>query len=88
MRWKHRIPSPSPLHDGEIGVHELAQRLDVGDHVIYVWIRQGKLRARRAGRRKLAITFNAEIEAVCRKRLAASPRTRYLSQQPVAGGAA
>ena len=53
------------------------QRLDVGDHVIYVWIRQGKLQARRAGRRRLAIPFNAEIEAACRQRLADSPRTRY-----------
>jgi excisionase family DNA binding protein len=77
LRWQHRIPSPSPLHDDEIGVHELAQRLGVGDHVIYVWIRQGKLQARRAGRRRLAIAFNDEIEAACRQRLAASPRTRY-----------
>jgi DNA invertase Pin-like site-specific DNA recombinase len=87
MRWKHRIPSPSPLHHGEIGVHELAQRLDVGDHVIYVWIRQGKLHARRAGRRKLAISFNDEIEAACRQRLADSPRTRYLNSTTVDGGA-
>jgi excisionase family DNA binding protein len=87
MRWKHRIPSPSPLHGDELGVHELAQRLGVGDHVIYVWIRQGKLHARRAGRRRLAIPFNTEIEAACRKRLADSPRTRYKDQQLVAGGA-
>jgi DNA invertase Pin-like site-specific DNA recombinase len=87
MRWKHRIPSPSPLHANELGVHELAQRLDVGDHVIYVWIRQGKLAARRSGRRKLAIPFNDEIEAACRQRLADSPRTRHLNQQLVAGGA-
>jgi excisionase family DNA binding protein len=87
LRWKHRIPAPSPLHDDELGVHELAQRLGVGDHVIYVWIRQGKLQARRAGRRRLAIPFNAEIEAACRQRLADSPRTRYRNQQLVAGGA-
>ncbi|MCA1679063.1 MAG: helix-turn-helix domain-containing protein, partial [Actinobacteria bacterium] len=87
MRWKHRIPSPSPLREDELGVHELAERLDVGDHVIYAWIRQGKLQARRAGHRKLAIPFNDEIETACRRRLADSPRTRYLSQQPVAGGA-
>jgi excisionase family DNA binding protein len=87
LRWHHRIPSPSPFTDDELGVHELAQRLNVGDHVIYVWIRQGKLQARRAGRRRLAIRFNADIEAACRQRLADSPRTRYLNQQPVAGGA-
>jgi DNA invertase Pin-like site-specific DNA recombinase len=87
LRWQLRVSAPSPLHDDEIGVNELAQRLDVGDHVIYVWIRQGKLQARRAGRRKLAIPFNDEIEAACRQRLADSPRTRNLSQQPVAGGA-
>lgn len=87
LRWDLRVPTPSPLNDDELGVHELAQRLGVGDHVIYVWIRQGKLTARRVGHRKLAIPFNDEIEAVCRQRLAASPRTRYLDQQPVAGGA-
>jgi excisionase family DNA binding protein len=87
LRWQHRIPAPSPLHDDELGVTELAQRLGVGDHVIYVWIRQGKLQARRAGRRRLAIPFNTEIEAACRQRLAQSPRTRYLDQQPVDGGA-
>ncbi|MCA1677713.1 MAG: recombinase family protein [Actinobacteria bacterium] len=87
LRWKHRIPAPSPLHNDELGVHELAERLGVGDHVVYVWIRQGKLQARRAGRRRLAISFNNEIEAACRQRLADSPRTRYRNQQPVAGGA-
>ena len=87
MRWKHRVASPSPFGDEEIGVHDLAQRLDVADHVIYVWIKQGKLTARRAGHRKLAITFNDKIEAACRERLAQSPRTRYPNQQLVAGGA-
>ena len=87
MRWKHRVASPSPLHDDELGVHDLAQRLDVGDYVIYKWIQAGKLQARRIGHRKLAIPFNDEIEADCRQRLANSPRTRHLNQQAVAGGA-
>ena len=87
LRWQHRIPSPSPLHENELGVHELAQRLDVGDHVIYKWIQQGKLAARRAGRRRLAIPFNDEIDAACRERLTNSPRTRYRNQELVAGGA-
>lgn len=76
LRWQHRIPAPSPLRDDELGVHQLAQRLAVGDHVIYNWINQGKLAARRAGRRRLAIPFNPEIEAACRQRLADSSRTR------------
>ena len=87
LRWHHRIPSPSPFTDDELGVHELAQRLNVGDHVIYVWIRQGKLQARRVGQRRLAIRFNADIEAACRQRLADSPRTRYLNPTTVDGGA-
>jgi len=87
LRWQHRIPAPSPLADDELGVHELAQRLNVGDHVIYVWIRQGKLDAHRAGRRRLAIPFNDKIEAACRQRLADSPRTRYLNPTNVDGGA-
>jgi DNA invertase Pin-like site-specific DNA recombinase len=87
LRWQQRIPTPSPLHEDEVGVHQLAQLLNVGDHVVYVWIQQGKLTARRVGHRRLAITFNAEIEAACRNRLANSPRTRYLDQPTVAGGA-
>ena len=87
MRWQQRIPAPSPLAADELGVHELAQRLNVGDHVVYVWIRQGELQARRAGRRRLAIQFNDDIEAVCRQRLADSPRTRYLNPTTVNGGA-
>lgn len=87
MRWKHRIPSPPKLPAGEIGVHDLAQRLDVGDAVIYRWINQGKLQARRAGQRKLAITINAEIEAACRNRIANSTRIKTRTQELVAGGA-
>jgi hypothetical protein len=34
MRWKHRVTSPSPFKDEEVVVHDLARRLDVGDHVI------------------------------------------------------
>jgi excisionase family DNA binding protein len=54
-------------------LHELAQHLNIGDHVIYVWIRQGKLHAHRTGRRRLAIPFNDTIETACRQRLADSP---------------
>jgi DNA invertase Pin-like site-specific DNA recombinase len=87
IRWKHRVPSPSPLADQEIGVHDLAQHLSVGDHVIYKWIQAGTLHARRIGHRKLAIRFNDETEAECRQRLAESPRTQYLNQPIVVGGA-
>jgi DNA invertase Pin-like site-specific DNA recombinase len=87
LRWQQRIPSPSPLREDEVGVHQLAQLLNVGDHVVYVWIKQGKLTTRRIGHRRLAITVNDEIKAACRQRLANSPRTRYLDQQLVAGGA-
>ena len=87
LRWQHRIPSPSPFTADEIAVHELAQRLNVGDHVIYAWIRQGKLTARRVGQRRLAIRFDADIEAACQQRLADSPRTRYLNPTTADGGA-
>jgi excisionase family DNA binding protein len=87
MRWQQRIPAPSPLAADELGVHELAQRLNVGDHVVYVWIRQGELQARRAGRRRLAIPFNDDIMAACRQRLADSPRTHYLNPTTVDRGA-
>lgn len=87
MRWKHRVTSPSPFGDEEIGVHDLAQRLGVGDHIIYVWIRQGKLHARRIGHRRLAIQLTPDIQAACRKRLNYSPRTRYLNPTTVDGAA-
>jgi len=87
MRWQHRIPSPPKLPDGEIGVHHLAERLGVGDAVIYRWINQGKLPARRVGQRKLAITINHEIETACRNRIANSTRIKPRTQELVAGGA-
>jgi DNA invertase Pin-like site-specific DNA recombinase len=87
MRWKHRIPSPPKLPVGEVGVHDLAQRLNVGDAVIYRWINQGKLQAQRVGQRKLAITFNDQIEAQCRKLITDSTRIQPRTQELVAGGA-
>jgi excisionase family DNA binding protein len=87
MRWKHRIPSPPQLPAHELGIHDLAQRLNVGDSVIYRWINQGKLRARRVGRRKLAITLNDEIETTCRQWITDSIRIQHRTQEPVAGGA-
>jgi excisionase family DNA binding protein len=86
LRWRHRIPAPSPLAEDEISVRELADRLAVGENVIYNWIRDGKLAAHRAGRRRLAIAFNPDIEAACYQRLANSPRTRR-TQTTAAGGA-
>ena len=87
MRWQHRIPSPPKLPIGELGVHELAQRLNVGDSVIYRWINAGKLNAHRVGRRKLAITFNDEVDVACRQWIADSIRIHPQAQEPVAGGA-
>jgi len=87
MRWRDRIPSPPKLPAGELGVHELAQRLGVGDSVIYRWIATGKLQARRVGQRKLAITFNDKIEAACQERIADSIRIQHQTQETVAGGA-
>jgi excisionase family DNA binding protein len=86
MRWHQQIPKPL-LDDGEIAVHELAERLRVGTSVIYRWIKAGKLQARRNGRRKLAITFNDEIETACHKWIQQSIRIHPRTQESVAGGA-
>ncbi len=86
MRWRNQLPKPNPT-DGEIGVEELARRLEVGDSVIYRWIKTGKLQARRIGQRKFAITFSDEIEAACRKRIADSIRIKPRTQETVAGSA-
>jgi excisionase family DNA binding protein len=86
MRWRNQLPKPNPA-DGEIGVDELAKQLEVGNSVIYRWIKTGKLQARRIGQRKFAITFNDEIEAACRQRIADSIRIKPQTQQTVAGSA-
>jgi excisionase family DNA binding protein len=86
MRWRNQLPKPD-LPDGEIRADELAKRLEVGNSVIYRWIKTGKLQARRVGQRKFAITFSDEIEAACRRRIADSIRIKPRTQETIGGGA-
>ena len=48
IRFKHRIPSPSPKA-GELTVAELAAKFGVSHHVVYYWIERSLLDVRRIG---------------------------------------
>jgi DNA invertase Pin-like site-specific DNA recombinase len=86
LRWRNRIPPPPVRVEGELAVHELAERLGTTPRVVYSWINRGQLHARRSRHRRYAIPFNPEVERACRQRLATS-RNRARTQSTAAGGA-
>jgi len=48
IRYKHKIPSPSP-NDGEFTVSEVATKFGVSHHVVYSWIERSFMNVRRIG---------------------------------------
>ncbi|MGB0091428.1 MAG: helix-turn-helix domain-containing protein [Solirubrobacteraceae bacterium] len=68
LRWRYRIlTAPSQLlHDGELTVAQVAERLSVSSGVIYAWITTGKLAARRG-------PANRALHPVRRQRRAGLP---------------
>jgi DNA invertase Pin-like site-specific DNA recombinase len=75
VQWIRRacnIPAPAPCRDGEISVAEAASRTGCSAGVIYYWIENGQLGARRGPGNRLCILWNDRIEAACRERIAAS----------------
>ena len=90
VRYAHHIPGPppsTPLVSGERTVADVATRLGVGDGVIYQWIRQGNLDARREPGGRLCVAFTTHVEEACRQRVAQSRRIKPRAQNPLAGGA-
>ncbi len=68
LRHYHHIPQPRLLHDGEVTVAEIAQRIGVSDGAVIYWINQGSLAARRGLNNQWCVPFDADIEAACRQR--------------------
>jgi DNA invertase Pin-like site-specific DNA recombinase len=80
VRHAYHIPSPHPYAAGEISVAEAAHRLGCSTGVVYYWIENAQLDARRGPGNRLCITWTPKIEAACQRRIAASghlnPATR------------
>jgi excisionase family DNA binding protein len=88
IRWRHKIPYPTTwAHDGELTVHEIAERLGVSDATIYDWISTGKLAARRGPGNRLYIPFGPDVEQECRQRVANSVHLPLETKIRAAGGA-
>ncbi len=89
LRWRYRIlTAPSQLlHDGELTVAQLAERLNVSSGVIYAWIATSKLAARRGPGNRLYIPFDADVEQECRQRVANSGHLPTETKIRAAGGA-
>jgi excisionase family DNA binding protein len=90
MRYAHAIPAPAPptlLAPGELTVAEVAARLGVAEGVIYQWISQGKLDARRGVGARLCVPFSGNVEEACRQRVLRSTRIKPRPETPTVGGA-
>jgi DNA invertase Pin-like site-specific DNA recombinase len=72
IRHAYQIPSPDPYSADEISVAEAARRLGCSTGVVYYWIENAQLDARRGAGNRLCITWTDHIEAACRRRLAES----------------
>jgi excisionase family DNA binding protein len=80
LRNARHIPTPPQLHDNELTVKQIAERLGVSCWTIYDWISDGKLAARRGHTNHLCIPFPPEVERQCRQRVMNSPQLRSRAQ--------
>jgi len=87
VRYTHRVPSPPLLQAGELTVGQVAERLGVSPGLIYDWIRNGQLAARRGRANRLCIPFPPEVEQDCRQRAANSAHLPSQTQTTTATGA-
>ena len=72
VRHAYQIPSPSAYRDAEISVADAARRLGCSPGVVYYWIENGQLAARRSPGRRLCIPWTPATEADCQARIATS----------------
>jgi excisionase family DNA binding protein len=71
----------SPPAPGELSPAAVAARLGISRDAVYNWVSCGHLPARHGAGGRLHIQFTAEIEAACRKRIAASPQLSHVQAQ-------
>jgi excisionase family DNA binding protein len=87
IRYAHGIPTPPLLDPGELTVAQVAAQLGISAQVVYYWIEQGQLTARRGRGVRWRIPFSAEVEQACQERLANSvhlhPLTKIAAEQGV-----
>jgi Recombinase len=80
-------PTPDAAGHGEITVQDAADRLGVHDYDVYYWIRTKRLHTRRTSTGRIAIPWNNDVEADCRRYTNRTrPRTPK-TQAITAGGA-
>lgn len=65
------ITTDPPAED-EWSVKQVAEALDISTNVVYYWLETGQLAARKGPDSRWLITYNTDVEAVCRQRIAAS----------------
>lgn len=69
---QHRDTRPGPQRDGELSIAQAAARLGVKPDVVYNWVQQGHLPARRGDAGRLWIDFTPAAEHQCLHRIASS----------------
>ncbi len=72
VRRIHKITVPPATAAGEITVAGAARQLGCSPGVVYYWIENGQLEARRGTGNRLCIPWTPATEAECRARIAAS----------------
>jgi len=60
-----------PAED-EWTVKRMADALDISTNVVYYWLETGQLNARKGSDSRWLITYNPDVETICRQRIAAS----------------
>ncbi len=86
-----RVESTEPPSADERTVGEVAAELGISTNVVYYWIENQQVDARKDPGGRWLVRFSAEARAACRRRVAASvhlkPVSQSQTQQPTTGGA-
>jgi excisionase family DNA binding protein len=69
---QHRDTDPGPHRDSELSIAEATARLGVKPDVVYNWVQQGRLPARRGDAGRVWITFTPAAERACLQRITSS----------------
>jgi predicted site-specific integrase-resolvase len=67
-----RHTTTDPPAEDEWSVKQVAHALDISTNVVYYWLETGRLNARKGPDSRWLITYNTEVEHLCRQRIAAS----------------
>ena len=67
-----RHVTADPPGEHEWTVKQVAGALDISTHVVYYWLETSQLEARKGPGSRWLITYNPDVEEICRTRIAAS----------------